>query len=451
MRSLPRRRYLPRQLLVVLTACAIASAIAAGSAQAATATDSDNAAARGADWIRGQQLDNGSLGDFGGDWAMSALAAAGVSAADVRTSATNPTAQDYYQGVWADPSAGPGGSANDAARATLAAWAGGIQPSKISARLNLVSRLASMSDGTQLGDPSLLNDDIFGGLALWRVRAPRPIVADRAAWVVSHGTVDGGWSWASTATTADPDTTGAAIGLLCAAGRTADDPAMARALDYLHSRQDAATGGFSAPFLGVNTDTTAWIVGGLNRCGIDADSSAWRSSLGKTPFDFLIAQQNSEGSFQWQAGDGSKNLYSTQAATRALAREDFSAEPPARSSGPRIRPAPAVASGSVVPVTVVIDHGDGISGSGRVRACEVRTPVGSPVSVLLHRAVGGDTPASCVTGWKASADGQRVILLNGVKEQPGARIWRIKQNGTLVSLTTPVTFGGLVFLNYRAP
>ena len=128
---------------------------------------------------------------------MTALAAAGINAADVSTSLADPSAQDFYLDEW--QAAGRGGAGTDAARGILAGIAGGIQPSRLSTaadatKSNLVARIAELFDGTQIGEPGLLNDDIFGVLALHQVGAPQPILrrdrrlpADEAATRTAAG------------------------------------------------------------------------------------------------------------------------------------------------------------------------------------------------------------------------------------------------------------------------
>jgi hypothetical protein len=415
-----------RSSLKPRTAAAVLLILGATAAPATAATPEQMhaAAAKGTTWIGGQQTSSGSLGGFGGDWAMSALAAGGVHPADVKTAVSAPSAQDYDWSSRATTTAGPGGTANDAARATLAGAAGGIQPSRLSATRNLVSQIAGLFDSKQIGDPGLVNDDIFGTLAFQRVGAPEGLLRSRADWVASKRTPDGGFSWATTATTADPDMTGAALAALCAGGRTQSDPVVAGAIAYLRSRQAAATGAITAPSFGANSDTTAWVVSGLNACGIDANSPQWTTTQGKTPADFLVSQQNADGSFQYRAGDRTKNLYSTQSASRALAGQAFSAPTPARSAGPVLRPAPTVAAGTLVPLTLVVDPGSG----GTVTLCEVQAPVGGTVADLLNRAVTSSRPAGCVTAWTRGSGPDRVVTVNGASEGGGS-VWRIQRDG----------------------
>jgi hypothetical protein len=236
----------------------------------------EHAADRGVAWFLSNQESSGSFG-FGGDWAMTALAADGLNAADAKTSSLDPSAQDFYLGEW--QASGPGGAGSDAARGILSGIAGGVQPSRLSTsddatRSNLVARLAELFDGTQIGEPGLLNDDIFGLLALRQAGAPPELLRQIADYLRAKQLPDGGWTWnSSPGAPADTDMTGSAVAALCAAGVERGDPDLDQALGLLHTLQDPAGGGFIAPpeafGIGVNTDTTAWVASGLVQCGID--------------------------------------------------------------------------------------------------------------------------------------------------------------------------------------
>jgi hypothetical protein len=408
------------------TSAAVAACLAGTApAHAATEQQKADAVARGIGWIKSKQdAASGSLGGFGGDWAMSAFAAGGVHPADTRVALASPSAQDYYFGSWTANATGPGNAASDFERAILAGEAGGLQSSRLAPSQNLVARLAGTYDGRQLGSDGLVNDDMFGVLALARTAAS-PAVLDRIArFVRSAQVVDGGWNFGTTSSRSDVDMTGAGMAALCAAGATPADPAIGRATTYLKNVQNAANGGFTSAFFGVNTDTTAWAVSGLIACGIDPQSADWTTSAGKTPVDFLVAQQNADGSFQYRSGDGAKNLYSTQAAIRPLAGGAFSAEPPARAdaSQPRVRPAPAVADGTRAGVAVTIDDG-----SNPVRLCQTTAAVGASVSEVLESARIESRPTYCVSDL-AVEDGE-VERLNGVAADTRDGGWRASVDG----------------------
>jgi hypothetical protein len=100
--------------------------------------------------------------------------------------------------------------ANQEASGSLTAIPGGIQPSRLStsadaAKSNLVARIAELFDGTQIGEPGLLNDDIFGVLALHQAGAPQALLRKLADHLRTKQLPDGGWTW-NTAPEAIADT-----------------------------------------------------------------------------------------------------------------------------------------------------------------------------------------------------------------------------------------------------
>jgi hypothetical protein len=422
--------------VIVAFLCLAADGTIATAAASVTETQALAAAKRGAQWITTQQEADGDLGSFGGDWSMTALAAAGVNAADVRASALDPSAQDFYLSSWT--TAGPGGAATDDERAILAGYAGGLQTSRLGAQTNLMADLAAQFDGHQLGGRGATNADAFGLLALDVSGAPAAVMGTLARSLREQQDADGGWNFAAGAGSSDVDMTGAALAALCAAGATPQDPALARALSYLHASQDPATGGFVSATLSLNTDTTGWVTSGLRRCGIDPVS--WVTSQGKTPLDFLLAQQNPDGSFQWQAGDGNEDLYATQDAVRSLAGAAFTAPAPprAQSGEPAVRPAPTVAPDTPVPMTLVIDSGSHVSGGSSIRMCKVTAPNGATVAQMLEDADRASAPSYCVSD--LSLDGGEIARLNGVAPETG-QSWEVRREGGAAEAGTDGTLG----------
>jgi hypothetical protein len=441
----------PLRALCALGLALVALAAAAGDAGAyVTPAQAEHAVDRGASWFEaGQDEETGRLDS---DWAMTALAAAGINAADVRTSAVDPTAQDYYLSEW--QTEGPGGAGTDAARGILSGVAGGIQTSRLSTaadatKSNLVARLAELWDGTQIGSTGLLNDDIFGVLALHQAGAPQEMLQRVVGELRSSQLPGGGWSWsASPSAPADTDMTGAAVAAFCAAGVAPTDPDVAEAISLLHSLQDPETGGFIAPpesfGIGVNTDTTAWVASGLIQCGIDPQGPEWTTAQSKTPFDYLVSLQRPDGHFDWTDEYSAFGGFETYNAVRPLGGVAFSTAPPARLDGvsPTVRPAPAVAAGTTVPVTLVIDHGPG---AGDVRMCRVDTESGSTLAEVLADAEAASTPAGCVADFTTDGDG--LASLNGVAETPEYG-WSARVDG--VPSSGPIGFGDLVFAKFAA-
>jgi hypothetical protein len=441
-------RYPPRAgrlaVAAALTALGLTSSVLPVSPATAAVSEAQALAAahNGAQWIVTQQESDGDLGSFGGDWSMTALASTGISAADVRTSLVDPSAQDFYLSLWT--SQGPGGAVTDDERAILSGYAGGLQTSRLGAQTNLMADLATQFDGHQLGGDGATNADAFGLLALDVSGAPTEVTGALAQSLREQQDSDGGWNFAAGAAASDVDMTGAVIAALCASGATPGDPAVERALVYLHAAQDPSTGGFVSSSLGLNTDTTGWVASGLRRCGIDPAS--WITAQGKSPLDFLLAQQNPDGSFQWRAGDENEDLYATQDAVRPLAGAAFTAPAPApaEGDGPAVRPAPAVAPGTPVPMTLVIDSGGHVTGGSSIRMCKVTAPVGSSVAQLLEQANKASSPSYCVSD--LSLDGGKIARLNGVGGEPHQAAWEVSREGSAPEAGTngPLGLGALV-------
>jgi hypothetical protein len=308
--------------------------------------DIQQSAQRAIDWFETQQADDGGIGFFGGDWTMLALADAGVNAADMHTTTLEADSlQDFYFDQWANPANfGYGTSATDAGRALLVGPAGGMQVNKLGTRVvdNAVAQMATFFDGGQFGSKAQINDDMFAVLGL-RERGDAATVAPTAADAIraaqGDAAVGGGWTYTADPSLApDVDMTGVGLASLCAAGAPIDDPAVVRALDYLETTQDDASGGFASDFFGVNADTTAWVVRGLRQCGIDPQGPRWTTASGRTPLDSLVGQQKADGAFRWQpseAEDDPDNLYATQDAVSALTGDGFGSDAPARPAGYR--------------------------------------------------------------------------------------------------------------------
>ena len=170
-------------------------------ARSATQLQVANGVDAGADWLRTQQnASTGQITGFGGDYALSALAAAGAHAADVHAPGTlDPSAQDYYAGVWS-------GQTTPNSTAILFGYAAGIDVQRLSASTNLVALLASAYN--RAGDlegsfgGGATNLAAFSELALARVGAPSAVLAKVNAYLRGQQHTDGGWNFGRVATDA---------------------------------------------------------------------------------------------------------------------------------------------------------------------------------------------------------------------------------------------------------
>jgi hypothetical protein len=412
----------------LVVACAAVALLAPATASAAAPQEEiDQSVAAGAAWMRTQQnVATGQITGFGGDYALSALAAAGVHPADVGS----PSAQDYYAGVWA-------GQTAPSSTAVLFGHAAGLDVQRLSESTNLVAQLAAAYNADGSFGNGATNIAGFTALALARVGAPAGVLAKVNAYLRGQQHLDGGWNFgrvttdAQRAAASSVDMTGAVLAALCETGAGAADSDVRAGLSFLEGRQDPATGGFG------NVDSTGWVLSGLNACGVAAQGGRFTTSASLTPVDYLLSQQDASGAFLFS---GAPNLYSTQNAVRALAGEAFSADPPRRATAtdPRIRALPAVADGTPTPHVLAIDHG-----AGDVRLCSVTAPAGASLATLLGA-------APCVTSFTGAGgvvteiDGHRGdwrLRLNRTPEQPASDV-RAIAFGDMVGLRASASVAG---------
>ncbi len=169
---------------------------------------------------------------------------------------------------------------------------------------NYVTALKNFHNSSQLGDPSLLNDDIFGILALKAsgLGSDDAVILDSKNFLLARQNSDGGWAFSLTSAS-DSNTTATAIVALSSLGLTASDPVIVKALDYLKLAQNS-DGGFTydpkSPY-GSDSDSssTAWVIWALNALGVN--QGTWAKD-GKTPSAYLEANQEASGFFKFQAG-----------------------------------------------------------------------------------------------------------------------------------------------------
>ncbi|MFA5991742.1 MAG: DUF4430 domain-containing protein [Candidatus Doudnabacteria bacterium] len=194
-----------------------------------------------------------------------------------------------------------GASALDLETPILAISALGKDPKDFYGQ-NYITSLKNFHTASQLGDPSILNDDIFGILALKAsgLGNDDAVILDSKNFLLSHQNSDGGWAFSLTSAS-DSNTTATAIVALSSLGLTASDPIIVKALDYLKLAQNS-DGGFTydpkSPY-GSDSDSssTSWALWALNALNISQES--WAKD-GKTPFTYLEANQDTSGFFKFQ-------------------------------------------------------------------------------------------------------------------------------------------------------
>lgn len=463
------RPFLVRFAVLAISLTALLPATASAATEEQIQQSIDSAAA----WIPTQQNPStGALNGFGGDWALTALAAAGIHPADVHgPGPTDPSLVDFYLAEWTSPefsaptdpdvNQNPSGKvAADYARVVLLAAASGLDAAKLSADQNAIAQLAALwRQAGSYGNSTFFNQSVFGALALASTGTPPAILQARSASLIrANQHNDGGWGYQEVNdendrnTPSDTEMTGTALSALCSTGATTADPVVARGIEFLESQFDPSTGAFAA-FFGVNADSNAWALHGLRSCEVDTEAAPWTTPGGKSPQDFLLSLQRSSGpntgSFKYEPGEAdgaAPNLYSTQDALRALAANGVVVSLPPREdpADPAELPPPTVPDGTPVPISLLVDNG-----IGTIRLCRVTTPTGSTVADVLSAAQGSSTPSGCVFGLKLDGDDE-VTSLNGRANGAG-RSWLASTRLSAEGAAGPQTVGLGDFVQVHFP
>lgn len=419
---------------------------------AATATPAQIATSKtnGVAYLKSLQAADGSYAGTGlsNEWAFSALAAAGTAAVDVTPGGdTMKNARSVYRTLLATaawPSASP--VVTDYERATLNAYAAGIDPSRVSASRNLIGDIYGYwqtAEPGYFGPSANFNGTVFAALALGGARTqagaqriPQSLRNALITRIRANQHDDGGWNYSKAegdptqlATTSDIDMTGAAMAALCVSGVANTDTDITQAKAFLKSKLIPASGAFNAMF-GINTDSNGWAVSGLNACGINPQTGDFLTSAGKTPVDFLIAQQfNPGGGFKYLPSDTSPSAYASIDGLRAVAGGGFTAAPPvpATSGAPQWVAQSAFTSGTATKLALTVDDG-----TGGLKVCSVAfTPTGTTATLgaVLGAATTAATPSGCVSGVTPASGTGTLTSLNG-KANSGSNTWKVSVDGS---------------------
>ncbi len=166
---------------------------------------------------------------------------------------------------------------------------------------DFIAKIKSFADGTQLGSPSQINDDIWGTLALISagVSLEESIIQNSKNFILAHQNSDGGWAW-NVDGTSDTNDTAVAIMVLGEVGVTKSDSVIQKAAAYLKGAQND-DGGFPydlASSFGTPSDSNsnAWIISAIN--ALDEDPKSWTKN-GKNPVEHLLSLQDADGGFWW--------------------------------------------------------------------------------------------------------------------------------------------------------
>lgn len=282
------------------------------------ADDPHAAAQRSISWLVARQMDDGSFPGFDAGAsadAIFALTSIGVDPNGVLKNGNSPVS---YLGNQAAAYAAKSTAA--AAKLVLAVVAAGKDPLTFGGQ-NLVALIAN-SYNPQTGRYG--QDNTGQALALVALASTgQPIPPAAISALNKAQLADGGWSFDGTvATGSDTNTTALAIQALVATG--AKGTSTTKALEYLKSQQNG-DGGFpytkSSQF-GSDSDanSTAAVIQALAAAGVDP--RAWQQSGGE-PIGALLALQNANGAFRYQAAQADDNDLATAQAIPALLLKPF--------------------------------------------------------------------------------------------------------------------------------
>jgi Domain of unknown function (DUF4430) len=285
--------------------------------------------------------------------------------------------------------------------------------------VDYIASLENFHNQSQLGDPTALNDDFFGILALTSsgLSANDQTIADSKKFILAHQNNDGGWGW-SVSAGSDSNDTAAAIMSLVAAGLSPADSHIALALTYLKTDQ-GKDGGFLYDASSSNTDSssTSWVVWALN--ALNTDPQTWAQG-NNNPISYLTSYQNADGSFKWLATDTSDASPSITAdavialSGKTLPLRIFNSTTQTQTFGFRIEGSQdTICAGQALGPTAL----DIIKNAGPQcgYAYNIQTTSYGP---YLNK-IGGDT-ASGSNGW--------VYLVNNVEPDVGATDYQLKPN-----------------------
>ncbi|NBV76633.1 hypothetical protein EBR66_00485 [bacterium] len=247
-------------------------------------------------FLSSKQKQNGSFGSLlYSDWAAIGIAANRGPTDAIKAFMLNPQPDSDF------------GSVTDYMRHAMALMALGIDPYKGSTR-NVIKPIIAAFDGTQIGDPSLVNDDIFGLIVLEHAGYTQndDIIQKVAAFVLSKQSPNGSWE-------NSPDVTAAAtqaLGALFAVPGV--NRGLGKSIGYLKSVQNS-DGGWG------NIDSTSWVMTALNSFSEAHASpeSAWKTSTGALPKDALAAAQQPDGGVRPTTDSVDNRLWSTSYALTA--------------------------------------------------------------------------------------------------------------------------------------
>ncbi len=455
----------------LIAACLCALFVPAAAQATSTKAEIEASVSNGVGYLKTLQLTSGG---FTSDWNLSALAAGGVAAANVKKTGAETDARTWYRKLVGNETATKWPAKaipTEYERAALNAYAAGIEPARVSKTQNLIAGIFSFYQPEHpgyYGEPEVFEGTVFGLLALADAkteegvqRVPQALLEQSVATIEANQHTDGGWNYqkaegneAVRKAAAEPDTTGAAIAALCAAGVSpTTNESIKKGLAYLKSLLVSSSGAFESEFK-PNTDSNAWAVSGLNACKINPQEEGFTTKEAKTPIDFLISQQlksgTESGGFKYLTTGTTANEYSSQDAVRALAGAGFTSTPPMPTGGLEQWYAASNFNTNSVksPLGLIVNNG-----TGTLKVCSVSIAPEATTTTLeavLKAAEAGSTPTGCVTSHASEGSTKAITQINGYPSTPTPE-WDISINGGTqeqAKTSKVIHLGDTIYLHY---
>ncbi len=376
----------------------------------AVAPGASIAAQKAVDWIKSQQLSDGSfeMAGFPGFETPDAVAAiaaqsqptqtwnAGVALAavqSVRYLGSGPTPldwlDDYAEQVVADGSRGKAAKLIVLVAVPLGLDPADFDPSSDSA--SPVDLSATLDPGGCAADTAsfgFFNETLFAILAKYLV-CNGLVPPSALATVRQAQQSNGGWNYLGDPTRddLDVDTTGMAVQALVAGGADSSDPAITAALRFLASHLDPG-GSWSTPFGGPDPNSTSLGILGVTAAGYEVGDRCWRDSFFPegadrpyvAPDEWLISQQQPDGRIKSPSDSFGINTFATSQSVQALLRNWL---PVARASAAACTEAVYLAEGATAggfETWVLLANGDpDTDATARVTFLTGEGPVPGPV------------------------------------------------------------------------
>lgn len=281
-----------------MTLLLMASVLALPCATAYPLQVNDSMIANALYYLHSEQQSSGKIGGYAvSEWAVMAITAAGEDASSANwTSSSGSSLADY---ILLNQNQVNTDLATDVERHILTLLCLGVDP-KNSSGIDYVQKLGDLYRQGQIGDPSLLNDDFWGVIALVAAGvdpSSSTIIKESVQFIKDNQNADGGWSM-NVGGSSDTDDTAIAVLALLMAGEPTTSEEVKRGMQFIRDSQDASGGFVSDPSFGTSptSGATSWAIWAILAMGESPTSSEWTKG-GNDPVDFLMSMQDSDGAF----------------------------------------------------------------------------------------------------------------------------------------------------------